>query len=81
LELLQSFLQFDPAKRPSAKQAVTHSFFSGYHDIDDEPVCPHPFDFRFESTVTKIDVCSQVTAVIEDYQERKTRYDNQKFLV
>jgi len=53
--------------------ALAHSFFSGYHDRDDEPSCQAPFDFRFEATVTKDDVSKEVADVIDQYQARKAR--------
>ncbi|XP_076800979.1 uncharacterized protein LOC143445628 [Clavelina lepadiformis] len=81
LELLYSFLQFDPDKRPTAEHSLSHSFFGGYHDNDDEPICHVPFDFRFEDSVTKDEVRNQVKETVERYHERKNRLSKQLTIV
>ncbi|KAG8730858.1 Mitogen-activated protein kinase [Ceratobasidium sp. 423] len=44
LDLLGKLLAFDPAKRISCEQALSHPYLSVWHDPSDEP----PFDFGFE---------------------------------
>ncbi|EJD46885.1 kinase-like protein [Auricularia subglabra TFB-10046 SS5] len=48
IDLLGQMLNFDPAKRISCDQALTHPYLAVWHDPNDEPVCPRKFDFGFE---------------------------------
>ncbi|CAE6470932.1 unnamed protein product [Rhizoctonia solani] len=48
LDLLGKLLAFDPAKRISCEQALSHPYLSVWHDPSDEPVCASTFDFGFE---------------------------------
>ncbi|KAJ1306011.1 hypothetical protein OPQ81_010726 [Rhizoctonia solani] len=48
LDLLGKLLAFDPAKRISCEQALSHPYLSVWHDPSDEPVCSSAFDFGFE---------------------------------
>ncbi|KAG6876281.1 Mitogen-activated protein kinase slt2/MPK1 [Termitomyces sp. T32_za158] len=47
-DLLSQMLCFDPAKRISCEQALSHPYFQVWHDPADEPVCDKKFDFSFE---------------------------------
>ncbi|EME29572.1 Extracellular signal-regulated kinase 1 [Galdieria sulphuraria] len=54
LDLLGRMLQFDPRKRCSVEDALSHPYLSSLHDPTDEPVCPSKFSFEFDSPqVTK----------------------------
>ncbi|ETW78989.1 hypothetical protein HETIRDRAFT_324063, partial [Heterobasidion irregulare TC 32-1] len=44
LDLLEKMLCFDPESRITVGQALEHPWLAGYHDVDDEPLCPTPFD-------------------------------------
>jgi p38 MAP kinase len=46
--LLESMLELDPSKRPSAAQALSHPYLSQYHDPSDEPTAEALFDDSFE---------------------------------
>ncbi|GAB2291035.1 Mitogen-activated protein kinase 11 [Dionaea muscipula] len=48
VDLLEKMLVFDPNKRITVNDALCHPYLAPLHDINDEPVCPHPFSFDFE---------------------------------
>jgi mitogen-activated protein kinase 7 len=48
LDLLERLLAFDPAERITVEEALEHPYLSIWHDPNDEPDCPTPFDFSFE---------------------------------
>ncbi|CAI9094144.1 OLC1v1029833C2 [Oldenlandia corymbosa var. corymbosa] len=48
IDLLDKMLVFDPSKRITVDEALSHPFLKSLHDINDEPVCPRPFHFDFE---------------------------------
>nr|CAB3263637.1 ERK5 mitogen-activated protein kinase 7 [Phallusia mammillata] len=81
IDILAMLLTFDPSSRPSADITLKHPFFRHYHDNEDEPICHAPFDFRFEATVTKEEVCKQVSTVIDEYHHRKNRLSKQLIIV
>ena len=37
-------LSFDPTTRITVTQALAHPWLAAYHDVNDEPACPHRFD-------------------------------------
>ncbi|MQL97851.1 hypothetical protein Taro_030549 [Colocasia esculenta] len=48
VDLLEKMLVFDPSKRITVDEALCHPYLASLHDLNDEPVCPHPFNFDFE---------------------------------
>lgn len=48
LDLLNEMLAFDPTSRVSVEVALEHRYLQIWHDAQDEPSCPAPFDFSFE---------------------------------
>src|SRR5690606_17589239 len=48
LDLLDKMLAFDPTSRITVEEALEHPYLSIWHDVSDEPECPHTFDFSFE---------------------------------
>ncbi|KAL2342727.1 hypothetical protein Fmac_004012 [Flemingia macrophylla] len=48
LNLLEKMLIFDPNKRITVDEALCHPYLSALHNINDEPVCPRPFNFDFD---------------------------------
>ncbi|KAL9234491.1 hypothetical protein vseg_009361 [Gypsophila vaccaria] len=48
VDLLERMLVFDPSKRITVDEALCHPFLASLHDINEEPVCPEPFNFEFE---------------------------------
>ena len=49
LDLLDKLLQFNPANRLTAEQALAHPYMAELHDPEDEPECEVEFDFNYES--------------------------------
>jgi len=43
IDLLTKMLTFDPTTRITVTEALEHPYLSVYHDITDEPECPHKF--------------------------------------
>ena len=48
LDLLGRLLSFDPIQRITVEEALEHPYLAIWHDPNDEPECPTPFDFSFE---------------------------------
>jgi mitogen-activated protein kinase 7 len=48
LDLLGRLLAFDPAQRITVEEALEHPYLAIWHDPNDEPEAPAPFDFDFE---------------------------------
>ncbi|KAK8679052.1 hypothetical protein V6N13_144524 [Hibiscus sabdariffa] len=48
LDLIERMLTFDPTRRITVEEALSHPYLERLHDIADEPVCPVPFNFDFE---------------------------------
>ncbi|KAJ7525690.1 hypothetical protein O6H91_17G061900 [Diphasiastrum complanatum] len=48
VDLVERMLVFDPAKRITVEEALSHPYLASLHDINDEPSCYAPFDFDFE---------------------------------
>src|SRR4051812_8608854 len=48
-------LVFDPRKRVSAGEALTHEYLSPYHDPTDEPVAAEVFDWSFNDADLPVD--------------------------
>lgn len=49
IDIMEKLLQFDPEKRITVEEALNHPYLEAYHDIEDEPVHEHIFDFGFEA--------------------------------
>lgn len=41
IDFMQQCLRFNPAKRLTAKEALSHPFVAQFHNPDTEPACPH----------------------------------------
>ncbi|PKU83933.1 Mitogen-activated protein kinase 2 [Dendrobium catenatum] len=56
-DLLERMLVFDPSKRITVDEALSHPYLASLHDINDEPVSHTPFSFEFEQpAVTEEDI-------------------------
>ncbi|KAJ8430391.1 hypothetical protein Cgig2_032130 [Carnegiea gigantea] len=50
-DLVEKMLTFDPTRRITVEEALSHPYLARLHDIADEPICPEPFSFEFEQHV------------------------------
>jgi p38 MAP kinase len=48
-------LVFDPKKRVTAAEALTHEYLAPYHDPSDEPVAEEKFDWSFNDADLPVD--------------------------
>jgi len=48
LDLLSHMLTFNPNKRYTIEQCISHPYFEGLHNPEEEPVCETPFDWTFD---------------------------------
>nr|GEW39004.1 mitogen-activated protein kinase homolog MMK2 [Tanacetum cinerariifolium] len=48
VDLLEKMLIFDPNRRITVDEALSHPYLAPLHEINEEPVCPRPFSFDFE---------------------------------
>ncbi|BBG97572.1 MAP kinase 4 [Prunus dulcis] len=48
VDLLEKMLVFDPNRRITVDEALCHPYLAPLHDINEEPICPMPFNFDFE---------------------------------
>ncbi|KAG0672744.1 MAPK protein hog1 [Pichia californica] len=49
VDLLSKMLVFDPRKRITASEALSHPYLSPYHDPTDEPIADEKFDWSFNN--------------------------------
>ena len=48
LDLLGKMLTFNPKKRYTVEQCISHPYFEGLHDPEQEPTAENTFDFSFD---------------------------------
>ncbi|MBA0688756.1 hypothetical protein Goari_006523 [Gossypium aridum] len=48
VDLLERMLIFDPHRRITVEEALCHPYLAPFYDINEEPICPRPFNFDFE---------------------------------
>ena len=50
LDLLKKLLMFDPNKRITIDNALSHPYLANFHNAEDEPIADkvNPLDFEFE---------------------------------
>ncbi|CAM8914192.1 hypothetical protein QQ045_030962 [Rhodiola kirilowii] len=57
IDLLEKMLVFDPEKRVTVEEALSHPYLARFHNVSTEPACPRPFVFDFEqSSLTEEDI-------------------------
>ena len=61
LDLLEKMLTFNPKKRYTVDQCISHPYFEGLHDPEQEPITTAPFDWTFDAVeLTKENLQSMV---------------------
>ncbi|KZL64758.1 mitogen-activated protein kinase HOG1, partial [Colletotrichum tofieldiae] len=55
IDLLERMLVFDPKKRITATEALSHDYLAPYHDPTDEPVAEEKFDWSFNDADLPVD--------------------------
>jgi p38 MAP kinase len=55
IDLLERMLVFDPKKRITATEALSHEYLAPYHDPTDEPVAEEKFDWSFNDADLPVD--------------------------
>jgi serine/threonine protein kinase len=48
LDLLAKTLIFNPRKRYTIEQCISHPYFEGLHNPEEEPISESPFDWNFD---------------------------------
>lgn len=48
LDLLSKMLHFNPNKRYTIEQCISHPYFETLHNPEEEPISDNPFDWRFD---------------------------------
>jgi serine/threonine protein kinase len=48
LDLLSKILVFNPHKRYTIEQSISHPYFVGLHNPEEEPIAEKPFDWAFD---------------------------------
>ena len=72
IDLLQRMLTFNPAKRPSVEECLSHPFLASLHDVDDEPVAHAAFDFSFEEGALTMQTLRDLIAEeVSDFQQNQ----------
>ena len=61
LDLLEKMLTFNPKKRYTVDQCMSHPYFEGLHDPEQEPITTTPFDWSFDAVeLTKENLQSMI---------------------
>ncbi|KAL8160218.1 hypothetical protein V2J09_001755 [Rumex salicifolius] len=48
IDLIERMLTFDPTRRITVEEALSHPYLARLHNMEDEPVCLDAFSFEFE---------------------------------
>jgi mitogen-activated protein kinase 7 len=69
LDLLDRLLAFDPSQRIGVEESLEHRYLSIWHDASDEPTCPTPFDFGFESAEEIPEMRQMILAEVAQFRQ------------
>ncbi|KAJ3386561.1 Mitogen-activated protein kinase [Entophlyctis sp. JEL0112] len=67
VDLLERLLTFDPSGRITVEEALAHPYLEAYHDPNDEPSHPTPFDFSFESLESIEDMKRAIVQEVNEF--------------
>ncbi len=56
LDLLAKMLTFNPNKRYTIEQCISHPYFEGLHNPEEEPISESPFNWSFDDIVLTKDI-------------------------
>lgn len=73
LDLLDHMLAFDPSSRISVEKALEHRYLHIWHDASDEPACPTPFEFHFESVEDVPEMRQMILEEVERFRSQVRR--------
>lgn len=71
LDLLDKFIQFDPASRISVEAALEHPWLDAYHEPEEEISHNRIFDFSFESISSIEEMKMLIAKEIHDFKISK----------
>ncbi|KAI3386009.1 hypothetical protein SNEBB_009329 [Seison nebaliae] len=74
INLLDKLLLFDPRKRLTACEALSHPYLSVYHDESDEPIAPSKFQDPYEDKNLEINDWKKV--IWETIKDTKTSFSD-----
>ena len=61
MDLLEKMLTFNPKKRYTVDQCISHPYFEGLHDPEQEPIATATFDWTFDAVeLTKENLQSMI---------------------
>ncbi|KAJ3208439.1 Mitogen-activated protein kinase [Entophlyctis luteolus] len=69
LNFFSRLLEFGPADRITAEQALKHPFLSAFHQPDDEPSHPKLFDYSFESAQSIEEIMKLIAVEVKQFKE------------
>ncbi|XP_074285521.1 mitogen-activated protein kinase 3-like [Silene latifolia] len=55
IDLVEKMLMFDPTRRITVEEALSHPYLAGLRDISDEPTCSEPFSFDLELATLEVE--------------------------
>jgi len=70
LDMLKSFLHFNPNKRLTAEQALKHPYVAQFHNTDDEPVCTRKINIPIDDN-QKFSIREYRNKLYSDIHKRK----------
>ncbi len=73
LDLLDRMLAFDPSQRIGVNEALEHRYLAIWHDASDEPACPKPFDFGFETAEDVPEMRQMIVDEVRAFRESVRR--------
>jgi mitogen-activated protein kinase 7 len=69
LDLLDRMLAFDPSQRIGVEEALEHRYLAIWHDASDEPACPTPFDFSFETAEDVSEMRQMILQEVKNFRQ------------